>query len=139
MGGVAAGGQLEVAVVPRNEQYHPDDDRWRDQVTALYRDLNAHVDTVHREHPVAGAKGTVDEVIIALGSAGVFTAAVECLRAWLQRDKSRRLDLRWDEDGVEHFVTVSGDGVDVDSFQELARAAAARVGGRAWPAGTAPS
>ena len=36
---VAASGQFELVVEPRCEQYHPDDDRWRDQLTALYADL----------------------------------------------------------------------------------------------------
>ena len=86
-----------------------------------------------------GTKGTVDELIVALGSAGALTAAVECFRAWLQRDKSRSIDVRWDEDGGERHVTFSGDNVDAATVQEIARAAAARVGGPAWPADTEPS
>jgi hypothetical protein len=113
-------------VEPRNEEYDPDDDRWRDQVATLYADLHAHVDTVRRGHPVEGAKGTIDQVIIALGSAGAFSTAVECLRAWLGRDRDRRIDVSWDENGVERHVTLTGEAVDAETIREIAKAAVGR-------------
>ena len=88
---------------------------------------------------MAGAKGTVDQLVIALGSAGVFTATVECLRAWLARDKNRRIDLRWTQGGQERSVTLSGEAVDTETMRDLARVAAAQAGGASWPAGTVPS
>jgi hypothetical protein len=138
-GGSYSGGPFEVVVEPRNDQYDPDDEGWRDQVAALYAELNDSVDTVQRSHPVAGAKGMVDQLIIAMGSAGVFTAAVECLRAWLGRDKDRRIELRWTQDGHERSVTLAGAAVDTETMRELARTAAAQAGGASWPAGTVPS
>jgi hypothetical protein len=134
-----ADGSFEVAVEPYNDQYDPDDDRWRDQVAMLYTDLDAQVDTVRRGHPVEGAKGTIDQLIIALGSAGAFNAAVNCLRAWLERDRDRRIDVKWDENGVERSVRLTGETVDVDTIREIAKAAVDRVGGPPWPAGTGPS
>jgi hypothetical protein len=139
MSGPGADGLFEVAVEPRNDQYDPDDDRWRDQVATLVSDLDAQVDTVRRGRPVEGTKGAVDQLIIALGSAGAFQAAVDCLRAWLGRDRDRRIDVRWVENGVERSVTLSGEAIDVDTIREVATAAVARVGGPPWTAGTAPS
>ena len=107
-----------------------------DQVATLYTDLHAQVDTVRRGPPVEGAKGGIDQLIIALGSAGAFNAAVDCLRAWLGRDRDRRIDVRWDENGVERSVTLTGEAVDVETIREIARAAVDRVGGPSWPAGT---
>jgi hypothetical protein len=132
-------GQLELVIEPHNDDYGPDDDRWRAQVATLHRELQALVDTTRRARLVSGTKGTIDELIVALGSAGAFTAMVECFRAWLGRDRSRRIEVRWDEDGAERFVTFRGDAVDAETVREIARAAAARVGGQAWPAGTEPS
>jgi hypothetical protein len=129
---------FEVAITAHNEQYDPDDDRWRDQVATLYTDLHAQVGTVERSHPVEGAKGGMDQVIIALGGAGAFTAAVNCLRAWLGRDRDRRVDVRWDENGVEHSVTLTGEAVDTATVREIAKAAVNRVGGPSWPAATEP-
>src|SRR5260221_9099120 len=94
-------GPFELEIDPRNEKYYPDDDRWRDQVATLYADLHAQVDTVRRERPVEGAKGTIDQLIIALGSAGALSAVVDCFRAWLGRDRDRRIDVRWNDNGVE--------------------------------------
>ena len=132
-------GPFEVAVEPRNDQYNPDDDRWRDQVATLYEDLYAQADTVRRGHPEPITKGTIDQLIIALGSAGAFHAVVDCFRAWLGRDRDRRIDVSWDEDGIEHSVTLTGEAVDVETIREIARAAVDRAGGPPWPAGTVPS
>jgi hypothetical protein len=93
------GWPFEVAVEPHNDYYDPGDDRWRDQVATLVADLDAQVDTVRRGRRVEGTKGAADQLIIALGSAGAFQAAVDCLRAWLGRDRDRRIDLRWEENG----------------------------------------
>jgi len=139
MSGAGSPGPFEVAIEARNDQYDPDDDRWRDQVATLYEDLDAQVDIVRRARPVEGAKGAVDQLIIALGSAGVFQAVVDCLRAWLGRDRDRRIDVRWDENGVERRVTLTGEAVDVETVRDVAMAAVARVGGPPWPADTAPS
>ena len=139
MSGPGAGGPFEVAVEPHNDQYDPDDEGWRDQVATLYADLDAQVDTERRARPVEGAKGAVDQLIVALGSAGVFAAVVDCLRAWLGRDRDRRIDVRWVENGEERSVTLTGEAVDVGTVREIAKAAVARAGGPPWPAGTGPS
>jgi hypothetical protein len=131
--------RLELVVEPRSDDYDAADDRWRAQVGTFHQELASQVDTFQRGRSAPGTKGTIDEVIVALGSSGALTAAVECFRAWLQRDKSRRIDVRWDEEGVERHVTFSGDNVDAATVKEIARAAAARVGGLAWSADTAPS
>jgi hypothetical protein len=136
MVGAGPGGSLELAIEPHSDLYDPDDDRWQDQVATLYTDLHAHVETVRRGRPVDGAKGAADQLIIALGSAGAFSAAVNCFRAWLGRDRGRRIDLQWDEDGVTRSVTLTGDNVDVTTIREIARAAVQREGGPAWPADT---
>jgi hypothetical protein len=47
------------------------------------------VDTVRRGSPVEGAKESIDQLVIVLGTAGVFGAVVDCLRAWLGRDRDR--------------------------------------------------
>ena len=131
--------ELELVIEPHNDEYARDDDRWRAQVATLHRELQAQVDTVERGRLVPGTKGTIDELIVALGSAGAFTAMVECFRALLGRDKNRRIEVRWDEDGTERHVTFQGDAVDSETVREIAKAAAARVGGQAWPVGTEPS
>jgi hypothetical protein len=131
--------RLELVVEPRSADYDADDDRWRAQVGTLHQELAAQVDTFQRGRSAPGTKGTVDQVIVALGSSGALTAAIECFRAWLQRDKSRSIDVRWDEGGVERHVTFSGANVDAATVKAITRAAAARVGGPAWPADTEPS
>ena len=130
---------LELIIEPANDSYDPDDERWRDQVNGLLAELHDHVEIHSRGHAAAGSKGAAAEIVIALGTAGAFTGTVECFRSWLGRDRHRRIDIRWSEDGVEQHVSLSGDGIDSAGVQEIARAAAHRVGGAGWPVGTGPS
>ncbi|GLY93962.1 hypothetical protein [Actinoplanes sp. NBRC 103695] len=132
-------GTLVLSVEPRNDGYDPDDDRWRRQVSGLYSELDAVADVERTSRAVPGTRGAVEQVIVALSSAGVFSAAVECLRSWLGRDRGRRVDIRWNEDGVERFVTLTGEGVDVETFREISRAVSRRLGGPEWAADTEPS
>jgi Effector Associated Constant Component 1 len=136
MSGPSGGGAFEIAVDPRNDQYDADDDRWLDQVTALYRELRTEVDVSRSGRPVPGTKGAVDHVMIALGSAGAFQAVVSCFRAWLGRDRDRRIDIRWDDGGVEHSITLTGGAVDAETIRDIAKAAAGQLGGAPWPAST---
>ena len=121
---------LDLVIEARTERFDPADDRWLRQVNDLVNGLDAEVGGVHRKtERVAGAKGVAaDTVILALGSAGAFTAAVEFLRAWLTRDRSRRLDLSWEADGRTERVTVSGDAVDMTALNRVAEAFADRIG-----------
>ncbi|UQX86972.1 hypothetical protein M6D93_11710 [Jatrophihabitans telluris] len=129
-------GPFELVIEPRSDAYSADDDRWRDQVAVLVSDLEHVAEIRQRHHVRAGAKGTITEVIVALGSAGAFTTTFEMFRAWLARDRDRRVDVRWDEDGQTHFVTLTGSAIDVDSVRSIAEAAARRVGGPQWPPST---
>lgn len=132
---------FEFQLEPTTERYDPDDDRWRDQVSDLYVDLDEEVGGVRREvTPVAGTKGGLEAMVLALGSAGAFTAAVEVFKAWLRRDRSRGLDISWSSDGATHRVSVRGDDIDAEALQAVAEAAAKRIGEAEWPtAPTAPS
>jgi hypothetical protein len=46
--------------------------------------------------------------VLGWGSAGAFQAAVLCFRAWLGRDRDRRIDIKWDDGGVQRSVTLTG-------------------------------
>jgi Effector Associated Constant Component 1 len=84
----------ELSLVFHNSRYDDDDPRWRVQVGDLAGDLRREAGPVRvGRTPVAGAKGTVDQLILTLGSAGVFEATVALLRAWLARDKHRSVEI----------------------------------------------
>lgn len=121
---------VQVTIAPATGRFDAEDQRWLDQVVALVTDLRKEVGGVaQRRLPQPDTKGAVSEVILALSSAGAVTAAVECFRAWLGKDKTRALTVTWPrDDGTEQTVTVTGDGIDQASFQALAEAIARRLG-----------
>lgn len=123
--------RFELTIEPFTTRFHPDDERWRAQVSQLHSALADEIGGVRRHRvPVHGAKGGVETVILALGSAGAFTAAAEYLRAWLGRDKTRSLEVSWTADGHQHVVTIRGEAMDASSFRAVAEAAARRLEGR---------
>jgi Effector Associated Constant Component 1 len=118
---------LELVVEPRSERFDEGDARWREQVGALYRDLRHEVGGVRMEStPIPGAKGATTDIILALGSSGALTAAVTMFKAWLDRDRSRVLELEWTEGDQTRKLSIRGTDVDDDTFDELVRAAARR-------------
>jgi hypothetical protein len=126
-------GALEVRIEPLSDRYDPLDERWQDQARGLYVALKEEVGGVRKEAERAeGTKGGAEAIILALGSSGAFVAALEAFRAWLGRDRGRKLVISYEEGGQKKQLEVSGDGMDRATFQEIATAAAARAGEQTW-------
>jgi Effector Associated Constant Component 1 len=118
---------LELVVEPRSERFDETDARWRQQVNALVRDLRHEVGGLRTESAtIPGAKGATTDVILALGSSGALTAAVTMFKAWLDRDKTRVLDLEWMDGEQPRRLSIRATDVDEDTFDELVRIAARR-------------
>lgn len=82
--------------------------------------LRRHVgDAVTHHRPPPLAKADPESIILALGSAGVLTAAVEFVRSWLSRDRRRSISMSWHEDGRLHSVEITGDGLDDEAIGEI--------------------
>lgn len=119
---------FELVLAPGTASFDPEDDRWRQQVSLLFTNLEAEVGGVRREFTtVAGTKGSAASVILALGSAGAFTAALQFFRAWLDRDKSRHLEVGIDVDGRHERIVLRGGGLSEQAFETLVTAAATRL------------
>ncbi len=112
---------VDVAISTETTKYAPDSPQWRREVGALHNDLNRETGSVTTQSaPVPGTRGGVVEVILALGTSGALVAAVQVLRAWLGRDKTRTLTVTWtDSDGGRRQLTVTGENLDQRSFQAL--------------------
>jgi hypothetical protein len=120
---------LDLVIEPRTDRYEPDDDRWLAQANELYINLRSEVGGLRRKSaPVRGTKGTIETLILVLGSANALAAAVERFRHWLRRDKTRSLHMSWTIDGHEHTATVRGDVIDQSTFQVIAEALAQHLG-----------
>lgn len=129
-GGAPGDATIEFRIEPGNDRYRPADSRWQAQVTDLRVDLNKQVGgLVRTANPTApGDKGAVVPLIIALGSSGAFATFYNCMRAWLQRDRTRYLEIIWDVDGEERRVVLRGDAIDAAAVRAVAEAAAQRIG-----------
>lgn len=120
-------------MLPGTERFDPDNDAWRSQVADFYAGLQQHVGGVRATWVTEpGRKGGLESVIVALGSAGAFTAAVEYFRAWLARDKTRSLQITHTVDGRTETLSIRGDAIDQSSLQVLADAAARALTGSTW-------
>lgn len=119
---------LDVRIEAGTEKFDPTDDRWLAQVSDLVSSLEQGVGGVRQERStVPGAKGGTAEILIALGSSGAITAAVTFFKAWLDRDRSRTLDISYTVEGKEEKVTLKGDSIDKAAVDAVAQAMATRL------------
>ena len=120
---------VDVAISTETTKYAPDSPQWRREVGALHNDLNRETGSVTTQSaPVPGTRGGVVEVILALGTSGALVAAVQVLRAWLGRDKTRTLTVTWtDSDGGRRQLTVTGENLDQSSFQALSESIGKKI------------
>jgi membrane-associated two-gene conflict system component 1 (EACC1) len=107
-----------------SDRYEAGDHRFRQQVGRLLEELRREGGSVRvKSASVAGAKGGPETIILALGSSGAFTFAVNVIREWLRRDRSRSLHVAWTRDGVRRQLTLKADAMDSDTFKELSKLA----------------
>jgi hypothetical protein len=103
-----------------SERFDPLDERWLAQVAQLAADLRREVGGVDRvSTPEPGQKGELGTIVMALGSAGAFTAAVEVIKAFVTRDQGRSVRLSWHEGGRLESLEVVGSGVDDALMQRV--------------------
>lgn len=122
-----AAGPIELALSVESVRYGADDARWREQVGLLVGQLVREAGAVRVVvEPQPHSKGGPEAIILALGSAGAFTATIEVFRAWLARERSRSLTVTFQEGAVSRRLTVRGSDVDRDSFRELTQLAVRR-------------
>jgi hypothetical protein len=118
---------LLLLIQPSSERYAHDDDRWLAQQVELYSDLRREVGGVRRETvALTGQKGAVETVILALASAGSVTAAVQCLRDWLTRDRTRVVEIVYTVDGRDERIILRGTHVDDATARQLTEVALSR-------------
>ena len=117
--------EVRFNIAPFNESYDQNDHRWLEQVNDLVCDLQHDVGNVHTEvHSVKGMKGLeVEALILALGSAGAITAAVDMFRAWISRDQSRELEISVEREGETQTFRVSGNRMDKDDIRKFMESA----------------
>ncbi len=116
--------EVQFKIEPINEDYDPSDDRWLDQVNELVNDLQSDVGNVHKEvQAVEGKKGGVEALILALGSAGAITAAVDMFKTWISRDQSRELEISVERGGEVQTFRVSGSRMDKDDIRNFMESA----------------
>jgi hypothetical protein len=92
------------------------------ELAGLRDALSRAVEGYHAEAAPAGTTG-LEAIILALGSAGAITAAVEAFKAWLSRDRSRHVVLSWADGDEEHRIELVGDRLSEESVRTALLAA----------------
>ena len=111
---------MEITLSTHSDRFGEDDEAWLAQEADLLASLRSEVPVRRDAVAAPGEKGLVEGIILALGSAGAFKAAVDCLRAWLSRDRTRRIELAWSVDGHEERIVLQGTAISDAEFEKLA-------------------
>lgn len=119
---------IVVRVDPISSVYDANHIGWRKQASTLSTSLSAaNIGAVRKVGGSAdGSKGTLDEVIIALGSAGAITAAVEIFRSWLSRDRSREIKLTIESEGKKTTIALNASSTGDSTVESIMLAALER-------------
>jgi len=118
-----------MTLVPFSTRYDLDDERWTSQVAQLRRSLQHEVGLDAPARTTPGTKGSVDELIVALGTSGAITAVVEIVRAFLDRDRTRNVEMTWtDAGGNERYVRVTAEGAASDALRPVVEALGRQLG-----------
>lgn len=116
--------QLDIKIVPSSESYDPNDNRWIQQVNELLELCQREVGDVRKEETsVDGKKGGFADIIIALGSAGVFTTAVTVFKTWLSREQTRSLTIEFHDGEKLQKIEVLGKNFSkemLDKYMQMA-------------------
>jgi hypothetical protein len=117
---VSGGCWVDVTLQPSSTRYPQHDDRWLAQVADLVSELNrVSAPRLRTGSAVKGAKGAVADIIVSLGSAGVFTGVVQVARGWLGRDSGRAVKVTWFENGSLQSLELTGSKLDESALAGL--------------------
>ena len=116
------GGPLILEVEPDTSEWGSRNDKWQADLFTLRQRLEQRVPAA--VVPAVAKDGHMGveytEVALALGSSGVFTAAVEVFRVWLQeKNKTRKLVARWKIGDESGEVTLDGDNIDSNDLTAI--------------------
>jgi hypothetical protein len=93
--------ELEVA----DGDWPEDDRRWQMHRRELFTAIRSAPDTSVR--PASGAgRGAAETVIVALGSAGGFTAMIEIIKAWISTRPRRKVVIKKKDGDTEIEITM---------------------------------
>ncbi|OJF14186.1 effector-associated constant component EACC1 [Couchioplanes caeruleus] len=111
---------LDLAVRPGSSRFDTDDERWTAHELELFGELRREVGGVRRDlTPAPGEKGMVETIVVALASAGTFNAALQCLQAWLTRDRTRSIELSCHAGEQTETIVLKGTEVDQEMIDRF--------------------
>lgn len=99
-----------------------DDERWTAQVLELTRALSASETGIEIQsgQTLPNMKGfSIGDIVLALTSVGSIKIFLETLQAWLQRDKSRVVEIRMTENKNERTITITANQLDNAAMKAL--------------------
>jgi len=109
----------EVRISVWNTRFDPRDDRSRRQADDFFRELGRDTGALVRQPaPVPpGAKGSVTDTLLLLTSPAAVAGTVAVTKAWLGRDRDRRVRIDWEEAGQRRSVVVEADAADTETLR----------------------
>jgi hypothetical protein len=114
----------ELELVLEAQHLSLDDDRFGPQIADLTSELKLEVGGVTtRTEPEPGKRGGLPEIILALGTSGAIGGAVAVFKAWLDKDKARKISIKVRRKGRAREVEITANAANVGELEKLLVAA----------------
>lgn len=108
-----------------NDGFASGDERWAARVDSLLDDLRESGGHVRKEvTPVAGQKGGIEEIILALGSSGAIAGAVAVFKIWFKRAPESAINIDGTIGRKKVKLRITGKNIDDATIREALKVAA---------------
>ncbi|MBX2846384.1 MAG: hypothetical protein KTR13_09235 [Saprospiraceae bacterium] len=120
--------EIEIIIQPISDQFDATDSRWSQQKNVLLKNLQGEASKVEkRVEAVEGMKGGLETLVVTLGPV-VINSVVEVFKAWIGRDKTKKIEIKANVGGKEVSFSADATGVDKETLKEFLHSAVEKAG-----------
>ncbi|GAA4612515.1 hypothetical protein GCM10023195_53710 [Actinoallomurus liliacearum] len=111
---------MDFAITAHSERFDEQDRVWLKHEAELFAALRERGIPLWSGNAFgSGDKGLPETIVMALTSAATLKSAVECWKLWLERDRTRRMEITRTHDGVDESLTISGRDIEEGRFDRI--------------------
>lgn len=113
---------MKLTIIPKSEKYDNNHIGWQEQIYDLRNEfIKTDAESIVEGKKIPNAKGIINDIILGIGSTGILTSVVDIIKAWIIKDPTRKLIIKFsDDEGKEVNFEIDSTGLSKKRFDEIA-------------------